>query len=179
LRPPKLLNSFLPLCELDSFSLWVRKQIRKFLSVSYSDVHGKAIALDIRDCYAPFPSLFIIHEMRVRGLRPFQLVAPAIPDVILWQDWILLDGMLDYASFVNTCHNNSGSTQSLPQFHFLPTTTDAGDTSGEHALAPNENSLTSSRRPSWKAYRMEGTSWTRKKTYKNMSPLLAYQIVDF
>jgi hypothetical protein len=44
------------------------KQAKKFVLIDYSDhyyddiqpYHGKAIALDIADKYAPFPSLFII-----------------------------------------------------------------------------------------------------------------------
>jgi hypothetical protein len=69
--------------------------------INYSDqpafrqFHGKAIALDINDRHAPFPSLFIIHEMRVRGFHPFQPLIPDIPNVIQWQDWILSGGALD------------------------------------------------------------------------------------
>jgi hypothetical protein len=50
------------------------------------DFHGKAIALDIRDHHAPFPSRFILHEMRVRGFHPFEPVQPTMPDDVLWQD---------------------------------------------------------------------------------------------
>lgn len=57
--------------------------------------HGKAIALDIKDHHAPFPSLFIIHEIRVRGFHPLQPTAPDIPDAIPWQDWILSDGLVN------------------------------------------------------------------------------------
>jgi hypothetical protein len=66
-----------------------RKQIRRFVFVNYSgesalqQFHGKAIALDITDRYAIFPSLFIIHEMRVRGHHPLGPVCPVMPDAIL------------------------------------------------------------------------------------------------
>ncbi|KAG2075212.1 hypothetical protein BDR04DRAFT_1150510 [Suillus decipiens] len=75
--------------------------IRKFVFVNFSgddnlqQFHGKAIALDMKDHHAPFPSLFIIHEMRVRGYHPFQPIAPAMPDDIPWQDWISSDGVFD------------------------------------------------------------------------------------
>ena len=93
------------------------------------EFHGKAIALDIKDKYAPFPSLFIIHEMRVRGFHPFQPVVPTIPDDIPWQDWILSDQVFDNASdsFKRDRpppnHNNSFSAQAQLPFH--PTTTSA------------------------------------------------------
>ncbi|KIJ50482.1 hypothetical protein M422DRAFT_245768 [Sphaerobolus stellatus SS14] len=50
----------------------------KFIFINYSEssllqeFHGKAVALDINDCYAPFPSIFIIHEMCVCGFNHFQ-----------------------------------------------------------------------------------------------------------
>jgi len=80
-----------------------RKQLQKFVFVNYSNrpsvapFHGKAVALDIKDRYAPFPSLFIIHEMRVRGFNPFQ---PTDPDIggASWQDWVYSDGVFDNSS---------------------------------------------------------------------------------
>ncbi len=53
-----------------------QKQIQKFIFINYSgaeslqEFHGKAIALDISDHHAPFPSIFIMHEFRVRGFHP-------------------------------------------------------------------------------------------------------------
>lgn len=48
------------------------------------------MALDIRDCHAPFPSVLLLHEMRVRGFRPFlPLTRVPLPENITWQDWIL------------------------------------------------------------------------------------------
>jgi hypothetical protein len=70
------------------------KQNRVFVLINYSGrralkaFHGKAIAIDIDDQYAPFPSIFIIHEMRVRGHHPFQPIHPDLPNIITWQDWI-------------------------------------------------------------------------------------------
>ena len=52
-------------------------KIQKFVSVNYhglsslAEFHGKAVALDIKDHDVPFPSLFIIHEIRARGFHPF------------------------------------------------------------------------------------------------------------
>ena len=46
--------------------------------------HGKAIALDFSDRHAPFPSAFIIHEMRVSKFHPFSPVDLNVEDDILW-----------------------------------------------------------------------------------------------
>ncbi|KIJ36028.1 hypothetical protein M422DRAFT_179905, partial [Sphaerobolus stellatus SS14] len=69
-------------------------QIHKFVFINYSGAHslqqlyGKAVALDINHCHAPFPSVFIIHEMHVHGFNPLQPITPDIPDTIHWKDWI-------------------------------------------------------------------------------------------
>lgn len=76
------------------------KQNRVFVLINYSGdpsldlFHGKAIAIDIDDLHAPFPSICIIHEMRVRGFHPFRHTNPKVPKEILWQDWITSQGML-------------------------------------------------------------------------------------
>jgi hypothetical protein len=82
------------------------KQISRFIFVNYTGslsrnlqpYHGKAVALDIQHRYAPFPSLFIIHEMRVRCSYPFQPTEPMMPDDITWQDWISSRGIYDSTS---------------------------------------------------------------------------------
>ena len=81
------------------------EQIQKFILINYSgqddiDIapyHGKAIALDIADRHAPYPSIFIIHEMRVRGYHPFHNTGPDVPnlDAINWQDWVITSGVWD------------------------------------------------------------------------------------
>ncbi|KAF8122848.1 hypothetical protein EV363DRAFT_811787 [Boletus edulis] len=94
---------------------------RKFVLINYSDdpdlqeFHGKAIALDINDRDAPYPSLFILHEMRVRGFQPEQPLDPAIPDNITWQDWILSGGLVnqDLDTF-------SHDPQSMPPIQSTP-----------------------------------------------------------
>jgi hypothetical protein len=65
------------------------QQTQKFVFINFSNLpilqpfHGKAIALDIKHRYAPFPSLFIIHEMQVRGFHPFQPPTAALPNELL------------------------------------------------------------------------------------------------
>ena len=125
--------------------------------------HGKAIALNINDRNSPFPSLFIIHEMRVRGFHPFQLVSPTIPDDIHWQDWVSSEQVFDNASASFTRnmppHNErSAETQLLSD----PRTTAP---SGQRTVALNAddiNDILAATRamPSWKACVVEGTSWT-------------------
>ena len=60
-------------------------QVQRFVFVNYTGdymdrgFNGKAIALDVADKHAPFPCLFIIHEMRVRGHNPFRTVNIDVP----------------------------------------------------------------------------------------------------
>jgi len=165
----------------DDYTFFIRflPNIRKFVLVNYSNhpdlqqCHGKAIALDIRDRYAPFPSLFIIHEMRVRGFHPFQPIEPAMPDDSPWQDWILSHSVFDNASgsFKRDSppdngdnDDNSFAAQSQPQFQ--PMTMSTGDTSsGGRRVTLNADVIAdilaaTHAMPSWKACQMDGTSWT-------------------
>lgn len=155
------------------FFIRLLADIRKFVFINYSarvdlqQFHGKAIALDINDRYAPFPSLFIIHEMRVRGFHPFQPVSPPVPapDDIHWQDWISSEQVFNNASasFKRNMppHNERSAETQLPSH---PTTTTTAP-SGQRTLALNAdviNDILAATRamPSWKACVVEGTSWT-------------------
>jgi len=160
--------------------LWAethKKQVDKFVLINYSDertlrpFHGKAIAIDVKDRHAPFPSIFIIHEMRVRGHNPFASVVHNLPDDIPWQDWILSDGVFDNISGSfnrikpprNRSSNNSASAQA--QLQFQPTTMNVGDTSTRRVVEMNADVISNIlaatyAMPSWKACQMEGTRWT-------------------
>jgi hypothetical protein len=150
-----------------------KKQVRKFVFVNYSCTpglelyHGKAVALDIRDRYVPFPSLFIMHEIRTRGFNPFEQVSPAIPNDLSWQDWISRDGVFDdvSGSFIRGRpqekgnDNSGGSAQTR-----LPTTSAGGGSSVGLTLELNSDVVADilsipRAMPSWKACQMEGTSW--------------------
>ena len=126
---------------------------------------GKAIALDIKDKYTPFPSLFIIHEMRVRGFHPFQPVVPTIPDDMPWQDWILSDQVFDNASdsFKRDRpppnHNHISAQAQLP-FHPTTTTSSSQCTPALNADVIADILAATCAMPSWKACQVEGTSWT-------------------
>lgn len=101
---------------------------------AFQQFHGKAIGLDIKDQYVPFPPLFIIHEMCVRGFHPFQPVNPDVPEETSWQDWILLDGIFNHAS---GCFNHDTPDKALtqPQLQCQPMTMGTGSTSlGQVAL---------------------------------------------
>ncbi|KAI0252307.1 hypothetical protein BJV78DRAFT_1124842 [Lactifluus subvellereus] len=161
----------------DGHSFFIRylPEIRRFVFVNYSgdshlqQFHGKAIALDIDDHHAPFPSLFIIHEMRVRGYHPFEPTVPIMPDEVPWQDWISSDGVIDSASgsFKRDKRrgnpNNNTSSQQQPQSQ--PTTMSAGGaSSGGRKVELNADVIAdilaaTHAMPSWKACQMEGTSW--------------------
>ncbi|KIJ50474.1 hypothetical protein M422DRAFT_159636 [Sphaerobolus stellatus SS14] len=142
----------------------------KFIFINYSgtrlleEFHGKAVALDINDRYAPFPSIFIIHEMRVRGFNPFQPITYDIPDTVPWQDWILSDGVFDEASnsFIRDlppANNEPDLGGSPPQLQ--PTTSAGGGGNTLELNADVINTILAATRamPSWKACQMEGTSW--------------------
>ena len=160
--------------------LWAeihKKQVGKFVLINYSNertlrpFHGNAIAVDIKDRYAPFPSIFTIHEMRVRGYNPFAPVVHNLPDDIPWQDWILSDGVFNNVSGSfnrdkpprNRYSNNSASAQA--QLQFQPTTMNAGDASTRRVVEMNADVISdilaaTYAMPSWKACQMEGTRWT-------------------
>jgi len=149
-------------------------QIRKFVFIDYSNdfnlkpFHGKAIPLDIRDRNVPFPSLFIIHEMRVRGSHPFEPVSPTISHDLSWQDWITLDGVFDdtSGSFIRApLPDNGNNDNGGPAQTQLPTTSAGGGSSVGLTLELNSDviaEILSATRamPSWKACQMEGTDWT-------------------
>ncbi|EJC98420.1 uncharacterized protein FOMMEDRAFT_114187 [Fomitiporia mediterranea MF3/22] len=164
----------------DAYRFFIRfyPDIRKFVFVNYSEdaflrqYHGKAIALDVGDRYAPFPSLFIVHEMRVRGFHPFRPIQPDIGDGIPWQDWILSDDVLmdntsnNYFNRDSPPHNGESNAFGQPRVLFQPgTTTTGGGSSGGRTLALNDNViadiLAATRElPSWKACQMEGMGWS-------------------
>jgi hypothetical protein len=127
------------------------RQFRKFVFVNYSgepclqESHGKAIGLNINDHHVPFPSIFIIHELRVRGFHPFQPVTPNIIDGLPSQDWILSDGVFDHASnsFYRDRppgHGSKGYSSGQSQLQLQPATQSAGaGPSGGNALALNND----------------------------------------
>ncbi|KIL67584.1 hypothetical protein M378DRAFT_22754 [Amanita muscaria Koide BX008] len=89
-------------CDLQSSNY--QKQMGKFILINYSDelslreFHNRAVALVNNHRYLPFPALFLVHEMRVRGFHPFAPVNPNIPDVITWREWIVSEGVFTEAS---------------------------------------------------------------------------------
>ena len=54
------------------------------------EYHGRAVRLFPGDSRVPFHGAFLIHEMRVRGVRPFA-DDPTIQLPISWQRWIQLN----------------------------------------------------------------------------------------
>jgi hypothetical protein len=132
-------------------------------------LHGKAVALDIRDRHAPFPSLFIIHEMRVRGFHPFEPVSPDIADDVRWQDWILSSGVLradggsHYFEREERPRDGRDSVFEQPEPQLLPMNP-TNAPSGSRGLALNNDVIAeilaaTRAMPSWKACEMEGMSW--------------------
>jgi hypothetical protein len=154
-----------------------KKQVQKFVFVNYSGdpdlqkYHGKAIALDVEDCCAPLPSLFLIHEMRVRAFRPFAPLNPAMPSDSPWQEWIESDRVFDNLSNSFKRDNlpdnsENGSVPVPPRPEILPVMTNTGDmSSGECPLDPLDEDViveilaATYAMPSWKDCE-GGKSWT-------------------
>lgn len=124
---------------------------------------GKAIALQFDDCYAPFPSLFVIHGMRVHGFHPFVVV----PDNPPWQQWILSDNVFNEAHHEFIRHGSGLSGQLQPRYQARTTGTAAkSDQAGESTLAPLDADIIADIlaathvMPSWRACQMEGMNWS-------------------
>jgi len=128
-------------------------------SSSDTQHHGKAINLDVDDQRAPFPAIFLIHELRVRGFRPFDQEPDDIPTTSQFQDWMIMDDSItsETASTANT--GNQGSAGVAPE------SSSGGPAPGMMSLPPlNDETiqdiLTASRESvSWKACILEGASW--------------------
>ncbi|KAL5478629.1 hypothetical protein ACEPAI_2814 [Sanghuangporus weigelae] len=161
----------------DRYNFFIRflPSKRKFIFANYSNssdfqqFHGKAVGLNILDHHAPFPSLLIIHEMRVREFHPFQDPNVVLPDDDpAWQDWILSDGVLNTSTgFLNraTPITSSDSAVYLGPQQTQHSTNNPGDpSSGRHVLTLNADDINEIlqatwKSESWKACQMEGTSW--------------------
>jgi hypothetical protein len=179
-RRIQILHSFLSRCEYDLPLLWAeihKKQVKKFVFVNHADepwlqnFHGKAIAIDIRDSHAPFPSLFIIHEMRVRGHHPFAPAVYDMPDDIPWQDWLLAEDLVNnIPNSFSFKRDRPPPTQPPPNPYsnnssFQGTTMNAGSASSNRRMVAMNADVISDilaatyAMPSWRSCQMEGTSW--------------------
>ncbi|TRM66516.1 hypothetical protein BD626DRAFT_545722 [Schizophyllum amplum] len=144
---------------------------RRFIFIDQSDdgyyrkYHGKAIALDVSDRYAPFATLFLIHEQRVRGHWPFAPVVPDLPQDTAWQDWIVSSGYLrdpastDSPLFQRDWPQHDPTSSEASSFHPVsggPATSTGlalNDDVVAQILDATRNSL------SWKTSVLENTSW--------------------
>jgi hypothetical protein len=136
--------------------------------------HGKCIALDVNHRYAPFPSIFIIHEMRVRGFHPFAQTQLEMPQNRPWQDWIISENALQPDATQGLFRREepptdpAGNTQSVPPQtqpeNWAPNTAAAASTS-ESRLPPLSGDtiaqiLEATRNTaSWRSCEVENTSW--------------------
>jgi hypothetical protein len=139
--------------------------------------------MNLEDSYSPIPSLFIIHEMKVRSFNPFQPTEVEVEDDIPWQDWVYSDGVLDSTSGLlkrdPPVRKGKERTYIPEQPKLQPTTTTStGETPGKISLALNDkviaDILAASRKmPSWKACQIEGTSWagTAEENTQSIFPL--------
>ena len=63
-------------------------------SAHLKQYHGKAIALDIEDVYAPLPLLFLVQENMARGRNFFQ-PTPNVEVTSRWQKWMVIGGVVN------------------------------------------------------------------------------------
>ncbi|KAK7045999.1 hypothetical protein VNI00_006994 [Paramarasmius palmivorus] len=164
----------------DAYLFFIRynPNTQKFIFINYSGkqsqarYHGKAIALDITHRKAPFPSLFIVHEMRVPGFHPFRST-PDMPSSVQWQDWITSWGMLNSSNSTTLFRrdmpdsgDDNGNYNTPPQFQQQQQPQSQSQTTlpGHAPLASLNDSIAgilaaTRSMPSWKACQMENTSW--------------------
>ena len=151
--------------------------MKKFVLFNHSQGEGlqeydrKAVALDTQSRYTPFPSLFLIHEMRVRGFHPFTPIQPPIGSNPPFQEWISRLGIYDNSkgAFLREKPTGSGRGGSGGGKIDIPFGTTTGQSpqeapEGQILLDLNRNTfmeiLAATRAmPSWKACVAEGLSW--------------------
>jgi len=134
--------------------------------------HGKAVALDILDLHAPFPSIFIIHELCVRAFNPFAPVSPDVPGDLCWQDWIESEEVLNsdgslglFSHQGDHDHSARGINTTLTSLTPIQPQMAGGVPSGRSTLPPLDGNLiekilaSTYASPSWKACVVEGMSW--------------------
>jgi hypothetical protein len=83
-----------------------KKQIKRYIFVYFDSYrkltqsqhlqqyHGKAIAVNIDDTFAPLPILFVIHETMARGIN---FVQPTPDEEVTdsWQRWMVVGGVVN------------------------------------------------------------------------------------
>ncbi|KAF8967452.1 hypothetical protein BDZ97DRAFT_1656381 [Flammula alnicola] len=153
-------------------------EIRKFVFIDFSrfggrpndKYHGKAALLDIDHRLCPFPNIFLVHEMRVRGCWPF------LTDRDISQDPEFPNWRGPLASNVE---DSTTRTSIIPAFVAMTAGTSGSGVEGRDPSGPAaeqtgnsgtirltlddstiQEIVTASRElPSWKACELEGTSW--------------------
>lgn len=154
--------------------------MRRFVLINHSNepdlqkLHGKLIALDMNLRHAPFPSIFLIHEARVRASHPFAPNTYTLPSDIPWQDWITTEGVFDESTGRFKTERppvppgGDASSFDVPTLFQLPFGNTPGSASQAEgntvSLALDQNAindiLAATRASlSWKTCQIEGTSW--------------------
>lgn len=125
--------------------------------------HNKAVALDLDDRYVPFPSIFILHEVRVCARYPFLPTTIDIPTDIPWQDWVVSDGVWNDSlqSFYREKPlrlPRAGPSRPIAEGSTYASSSSLSRTLDDVVIG---NILAATwARPTWKACQIEGTSWT-------------------
>ncbi|KAF8513092.1 hypothetical protein BU17DRAFT_53478 [Hysterangium stoloniferum] len=152
----------------DRYQFFIRfiPQHKKFVYINYSGqvnnaiYHGKAINLDISHHHAPFPSIFLIHEQRVRGFWPFVCEPNDILPMPESQGWLKADEVVSDPEREGGMSNSSMNLACKNMGSALGGEERPGMTSLDlDANAIQEILLATYRSPSWKACMQEGTSW--------------------
>ena len=144
------------------------KQQRKFVFINYNRAshraifHGKAINLDVDHRLSPFPSIFLIHEMRVRGHNPFALEPDDISSMVEDQDWMREE-------ISDTEHNAAMNLESsMMLLNPVTRTTDngSGNSSGGPPAGTLSLALNADVIQKFLSATRQMTSWTRTRRYE-------------
>jgi hypothetical protein len=147
-------------------------QARRFILVNFADrpeyaeYNGKCVALDIDDRHAPFPALFLIHEMRVRGFHPFWDTPNIDITTLHDQAWMISDGVRNTAGkFIKLEPPSSASHTALTASTSVTSTglQASGTSAGFQGISKNtlDAILEATRQSaSWKSCVLEGQDWS-------------------
>ncbi|KAH8924262.1 hypothetical protein BT69DRAFT_1261585 [Atractiella rhizophila] len=173
----------------DKYKVFIRflPQSQKYVLINYGRIsslaayHGKALPIQPAHRYAPFVSIFLIHEARVRGQWPFVDPDINIAADPLYQDWVyqcgfVVDGNLNQnppippSSFGASGSRGDGVDSSADSFSSVPssipplTRTFPPDAPGFTTIRFSDNDIKSvlaaaRDMPTWKACIAENTEW--------------------
>ncbi|EJD54075.1 hypothetical protein AURDEDRAFT_53357 [Auricularia subglabra TFB-10046 SS5] len=164
--------------QFDEYLYFIRfhKETQKYYLINFSGReelamhHGKAVALDFAHQRAPYPAVFLIHEIRTRGFWPWQEHTVDI-SANTYQDWVVRGGYLNEGGHLSP---NAPEPAPLPAPYgdasSLGGQSGLGQVSGRKVtLEPPEAIFAQTlafqqTMPTWRAALLENESWSGTAT---------------